>query len=33
MSFSLPSLPYSTNALAAQGMCQETLELHQARGP
>ncbi len=28
MAFSLPPLPYSTNALAGQGMCQETLELH-----
>ena len=28
MAFSLPALPYSSNALAAQGMCQETLELH-----
>ena len=31
MPFSLPSLPYSTNALAAQGMCQETLELHHGK--
>ena len=28
MPFSLPPLPYSTTDLAAQGMCQETLELH-----
>ncbi len=28
MAFELPSLPYSHNALAARGMCQETLELH-----
>ncbi len=28
MAFSLPPLPYSHNALAAQSMCQETLELH-----
>jgi Fe-Mn family superoxide dismutase len=31
MPFSLPSLPYSTSALAAQGMCQETLELHHGK--
>ena len=31
MAFELPALPYSTNALAAQGMCQETLELHHGR--
>ena len=28
MAFELPPLPYSHSALAAQGMCQETLELH-----
>ncbi|RAI56027.1 superoxide dismutase [Roseicella frigidaeris] len=28
MAFTLPPLPYSHNALAGQGMCQETLELH-----
>ena len=28
MAFELPALPFSTNALAARGMCQETLELH-----
>ncbi|QEO17273.1 superoxide dismutase [Acetobacter vaccinii] len=28
MAFELPALPYSTNALASKGMCQETLELH-----
>ncbi len=28
MAFELPSLPYSHNALAAAGMCQETLEFH-----
>ena len=28
MTFSLPSLPFSPGALAARGMCQETLELH-----
>ncbi|GBQ90922.1 superoxide dismutase [Acetobacter nitrogenifigens DSM 23921 = NBRC 105050] len=28
MAFELPALPYSYNALAAKGMCQETLELH-----
>ncbi|HEY4253337.1 MAG TPA: superoxide dismutase [Roseomonas sp.] len=31
MPFTLPSLPYSTSALAAQGMCQETLELHHGK--
>ena len=31
MAFSLPSLPYSTSALAGQGMCQETLELHHGK--
>ncbi len=28
MAFELPPLPFDTNALAANGMCQETLELH-----
>ncbi len=28
MAFSLPPLPYDVSALAGQGMCQETLELH-----
>jgi Fe-Mn family superoxide dismutase len=28
MAFELPPLPYSHGALAAKGMCQETLELH-----
>ncbi len=28
MAFELPPLPYDTSALAANGMCQETLELH-----
>jgi superoxide dismutase, Fe-Mn family len=28
MAFQLPNLPYSHNALAARGMCQETMELH-----
>ena len=28
MAFDLPALPYDKSALAAQGMCQETLELH-----
>jgi Fe-Mn family superoxide dismutase len=31
MPFTLPSLPYATSALAAQGMCQETLELHHGK--
>ena len=31
MAFSLPPLPYSANALAGQGMCQETLELHHGK--
>ena len=31
MAFSLPALPYSTNALAGQKMCQETLELHHGK--
>jgi Fe-Mn family superoxide dismutase len=28
MSFTLPPLPFAFSALAARGMCQETLELH-----
>ena len=28
MAFELPPLPYPKNALAANGMCEETLELH-----
>jgi Fe-Mn family superoxide dismutase len=31
MAFELPTLPYSTTALAATGMCQETLELHHGK--
>jgi superoxide dismutase, Fe-Mn family len=31
MAFELPPLPYTTNALAARGMCQETLELHHGK--
>jgi Fe-Mn family superoxide dismutase len=31
MPFSLPPLPYSQNALANRGMCQETLELHHGK--
>jgi len=31
MSFALPPLPFSTNALAGRGMCQETLELHHGK--
>lgn len=31
MAFTLPALPYSTSALAANGMCQETLELHHGK--
>jgi len=31
MAFELPSLPYSHNALAERGMCQETLELHHGK--
>jgi Fe-Mn family superoxide dismutase len=31
MAFELPPLPYDTNALAAAGMCQETLELHHGK--
>jgi Fe-Mn family superoxide dismutase len=31
MAFTLPSLPYAQDALAASGMCQETLELHHGK--
>ena len=31
MAFELPNLPYSHTALAARGMCQETLELHHGK--
>ena len=31
MAFELPTLPYSTSALAAKHMCQETLELHHGK--
>ena len=31
MSFTLPSLPFSTNALAEHGMSQETVELHHGK--
>ena len=31
MAFELPNLPYSYSALAARGMCQETLELHHGK--
>src|SRR5579875_3989355 len=31
MAFELPNLPYSHNALASRGMCQETLELHHGK--
>jgi Fe-Mn family superoxide dismutase len=31
MAFELPTLPYSTSALAAKKMCQETLELHHGK--
>ncbi|WP_343715011.1 superoxide dismutase [Inquilinus sp.] len=31
MAFELPPLPYSQNALAERGMCQETLELHHGK--
>lgn len=31
MAFELPTLPYSHNALAERGMCQETLELHHGK--
>ncbi len=31
MAFELPTLPYSTSALASRNMCQETLELHHGK--
>ncbi len=31
MSFVLPALPFSLDALAAKGMCRETLELHHGK--
>ena len=31
MAFELPPLPYAQSALAAHGMCQETLELHHGK--
>ena len=31
MSFVLPALPFAPSALAARGMCQETLELHHGK--
>jgi Fe-Mn family superoxide dismutase len=31
MAFELPPLPYGKNALAANGMCEETLELHHGK--
>jgi Fe-Mn family superoxide dismutase len=31
MAFELPPLPFDTSALAASGMCQETLELHHGK--
>ena len=31
MTFTLPSLPFAPGALAARGMCQETLELHHGK--
>lgn len=31
MTFTLPTLPYSIDALASRGMCQETLELHHGK--
>ncbi len=31
MTFELPKLPFAENALAARGMCQETLELHHGK--
>jgi Fe-Mn family superoxide dismutase len=31
MAFKLPPLPYTHNALAERGMCQETLELHHGK--
>ena len=31
MAFELPSLAYSKTALAAKGMCEETLDLHHGK--
>jgi Fe-Mn family superoxide dismutase len=31
MAFELPALPYAKSALAANGMCEETLELHHGK--
>ncbi len=31
MAFELPPLPYAYNALAARGMCQETMEVHHGK--
>jgi Fe-Mn family superoxide dismutase len=31
MAFELPTLPFTTSALAGRGMCQETLELHHGK--
>ncbi|MBV9782808.1 MAG: superoxide dismutase [Acidisphaera sp.] len=31
MAFELPPLPYAKNALASNGMCEETLELHHGK--
>lgn len=31
MAFELPALPYAKTALAARGMCEETLELHHGK--
>ena len=31
MAFELPTLPYSKTALAEQGMCEETLDLHHGK--
>jgi Fe-Mn family superoxide dismutase len=31
MAFELPTLPYSKTALAGQGMCEETLDLHHGK--
>jgi Fe-Mn family superoxide dismutase len=31
MAFELPSLPYAKSALAAKGMCEETLDLHHGK--
>ena len=31
MAFTLPALPFAESALAAHGMCQETLELHHGK--